>query len=79
MSVLWREETRLYERSDAVRVVLGAAHDWQPLEPERLRHLLRPDGLAVESLPGESRIDPGAFTPPQNGKPTSIAQIAWFA
>jgi hypothetical protein len=79
MSVLWREETRLYERSGAILVVLGAAHDWQPLEPERVRHLLRPDGLAVESLPGESKTHPGASTPPQNGKPTSIAQIAHFA
>jgi len=52
MSVLWREETRLYERPEAELVVLGAAHDWQPLEPERLRHLLRPGGLAVESLSG---------------------------
>jgi hypothetical protein len=68
MSVLFeRKETRLFERSGAVLVVLGAAHDWQPLEPERIRHLLDP----VTRQAGFS----GTFTPPQNGKPTSIAQM----
>jgi hypothetical protein len=63
MSVLFLESrTRLFERSGPILVVLGAAHDWQPLEPERTRHLLSPG-------------NPGAFTPPQNGKPTSIAQF----
>jgi hypothetical protein len=66
MSVLCREETRLSGRSGSALVVLGAAHEWQPLEPERIRHLL---GLEF----------PGASTPPQNGKPTSIAQTDRFA
>src|ERR1700758_3853927 len=61
MSVLCREETRLSGCSGPILVVLGAAHEWQPLEPERIRHLL---GLEI----------PGASPPPQNGKPTSIAQ-----
>src|ERR1700760_673632 len=70
MSVLCREETRLSERSGSVLVVLGAAHDWQPLEPEWIRHLLG-------SCPGVLGL--GASTPPQNGKPTSIAQSGKFA
>src|ERR1700749_2783492 len=66
MSVLCREETRLSERSGSVLVVLGAAHDWHPPEPDRIRHLLGPGAL-------------DASPPPQNGKPTSIAQIGEIA
>jgi hypothetical protein len=71
MSVLCREETRLFERSVPVLMILGAAHEWQPLEPELTRHLL---GLAD---PGTGFS--GASTPPQNGKPTSIAQTGEVA
>jgi hypothetical protein len=73
MSVLFGEETRLFERSGSARVALGAAHDWQPLEPKRIRHLLRLD------LDRAVPWNPGAFTPLQNGKPMSIAQMREIA
>ena len=54
-----------------VRTTLGAAHVWQPLGSARA-------GIFLARRPGGARRTPpgarGAVTPPQNGKPTSIAQ-----
>jgi len=70
MSVLFWESRRGYSNAPDTFGWFSALLVWQPLEPERIRHLLRPDA-------GSSRClgKPGAFTPPQNGKPTSIAQL----
>jgi hypothetical protein len=96
MSVLFEERKRGCSNApDPFLAVLGAAHDWQPLEPERIRYLLYlldcPAGLScwtvlLDCPAGLSCwayllniTTPGAFTPPQNGKPTSVAQIREFA